>query len=219
MSWRRFANRTSRWQPGQIGQPPAPDGQSFQYTLNTLGRLADIEQFEDIILKSGDGGRITRVKDVARVELGSQSYDVSSELNAKPTVILIVYQSPDSNALDVSAQVRARMAELSQLFPEGVEHTVALDTTEFVAESIHEVVETLFIAVVLVFLTLYVFLQDWRATLIPAVTIPVSLIGTFLVMAALGFSINTLTLFGLLLAIGIVVDDAIIVVRERVATH
>ena len=203
---------------GQIGQPPAPEGQSFQYTINTLGRLADVAQFEDIILKTTADGRITRVRDVARIELGSQAYDVCGQLNGQPNATLIVYQLPGANALQVSERIRAKMDELAAAFPDGVEYTIALDTTDFVDESIREVVETLLIAVTLVFVTIYVFLQDWRATLVPAVTIPVSLIGTFVVMAALGFSINTITLFGLVLAIGIVVDDAIVVV-ENASRH
>ncbi len=203
---------------GQIGQPPAPPGQDFQYTVSTLGRLADVAQFEDVIIKTGAGGRLTRVRDVARVELGSRSYDVSGQFDGQPSAALGIFQLPGANALDVSNRVRAKMEELSAAFPAGIEYAIPFDATKFVRASIHDVVETLFIAVALVFVTLFVFLQDWRATLIPAVTIPVSLIGTFLVMAALGFSINMLTLFGLVLAIGIVVDDAIIVV-ENAARH
>ena len=203
---------------GQIGQPPAPPGQDFQYTVSTLGRLADVEQFEDVIVKTAQSGRITRVKDLARVELGSQGYDLSGQLNGQPNAALGIFQLPGANALQVADRVRAKMEELSAAFPTGLEYTIPFDTTKFVRASIHDVVETLFIAVALVFVTLFVFLQDWRATLIPAVTIPVSLIGTFLVMAALGFSINMLTLFGLVLAIGIVVDDAIVVV-ENASRH
>jgi len=203
---------------GQIGQPPAPAGQDFQYTVSTLGRLTDVEQFEEIIIKTAEGARITRLKDVARVELGSRTYDLSGQFNGEPTAAVVVFQLPGANALDVADQVRAKMEELSAAFPAGLEYAIPFDTTKFVRTSIREVIETLIIAVVLVFITLYVFLQDWRATLIPAVTIPVSLIGTFLVMAALGFSINMITLFGLVLAIGIVVDDAIVVV-ENAARH
>lgn len=198
---------------GQIGQPPAPPGQAFQYSINSLGRLTSVEQFAEIILKT-DGQRITRVKDVAEVELGSQNYNQSAVLNDATTAAISVYQLPGANALDVAEQVRHTMARMSANFPEGLEWSIPFDTTKAVEASIAEVYETLFIAIALVFLTIFVFLQDWRATLIPAVTIPVSLIGTFAVMAGLGFSINMLTLFGLVLAIGIVVDDAIVVVEN-----
>lgn len=205
---------------GQIGQSPAPEGQDFQYTVTATGRLSDVQQFEDIILKVDAFGRKTRIRDVARVELGSQTYDVSSFINRRPTAAVGVFQLPGANALDVADRVRAKMEELSQsdAFREGLEYIIPYDTTLFVRASIQEVVKTLFIAVGLVFLTLFIFLQDWRATIIPAATIPVSLIGTFLVMAALGYSINMITLFGLVLAIGIVVDDAIVVV-ENASRH
>jgi len=199
---------------GQIGAPPAPTGQDFQYTVNTLGRLADVGQFENIILKTGAGGRITRIKDVARVELGAQSYGITAQLSGAPTALLGISQLPGANALSLAEKIRAKMAEVSLTFPEGLEYRIPYDTTLFVKASIREVVETLLIAVLLVFLTIFVFLQDWRATLIPALTIPVSLIGTFAVMGLLGFSINMLTLFGIVLAIGIVVDDAIVVVEN-----
>ncbi|HED19229.1 MAG TPA: hydrophobe/amphiphile efflux-1 family RND transporter, partial [Gammaproteobacteria bacterium] len=203
---------------GQIGQPPAPPGQNFQYTVNVLGRLADIEQFEDIIVKTGAGGRITRLKDVARIELGAKNYDITSRLNGAPSASIAVFQLPGSNALDVSARVHAAMEEMSAFFPEGLEYTIPYDTTMFVAASIKQVYITLLEAAALVFLVLFIFLQDWRATLIPAVTIPVSLIGTLAVLLAMGFSLNMLTLFALVLAIGIVVDDAIVVV-EATVTH
>ncbi len=199
---------------GQIGQPPAPAGQSFQYAINSLGRLESVEQFEQIIVKTGEGGRVTRVHDVARVELGSQNYNQAAELNGNPTAAISIYQLPGANALEVAANVRSVMADLTRTLPEGLEWSIPFDTTEAVEASIAEVYETLFIAIALVFLTIFVFLQDWRATLIPAVAIPVSLIGTFAVMGAMGFSINMLTLFGLVLAIGIVVDDAIVVVEN-----
>ncbi|MDX2313012.1 MAG: efflux RND transporter permease subunit, partial [Gammaproteobacteria bacterium] len=202
---------------GQIGQPPAPRGQSFQYPVNVLGRLSEVEQFEDIIVKT-EGGRITRLKDVARVELGGKSYDITSRMNGAPSASIGVYQLPGANALDVATDVRALMAQMSRLFPEDMEYAVPYDTTIFVDESIKEVFITLFQAAGLVFLVLFLFLQDWRATLVPAVAIPVSLIGTFAVMSALGFSLNMLTLFGLVLAIGVVVDDAIVVV-EACVTH
>ena len=202
---------------GQIGQPPAPRGQSFQYPVNVLGRLSEVEQFEDIIVKT-EGGRITRLKDVARVELGGKSYDITSRMNGAPSASIGVYQLPGANALDVATDVRALMVQMSRLFPEDMEYAVPYDTTIFVNESIKEVFITLFQAAGLVFLVLFLFLQDWRATLVPAVAIPVSLVGTFAVMSALGFSLNMLTLFGLVLAIGVVVDDAIVVV-EACVTH
>ena len=202
---------------GQIGQPPAPAGQSFQYTVNVLGRLSDVEQFEDIIVKTGEGGRLTRIRDVARVELGAKVYDITSRLNGAPSASIAVYQLPGSNALDVSKQVRAALDEMSAFFPQGLEVSVPYDTTMFVNASIKQVYITLIEAALLVSLVLFLFLQDWRATLIPAVTIPVSLIGTLAVMLAMGFSLNMLTLFALVLAIGIVVDDAIVVVEATVA--
>ena len=198
---------------GQIGQPPAPRGQNFQYTVNVLGRLTDIEQFEEIIIKTGKGGRITRLKDIARIELGGKSYDITSGMNGAPSASVLIYQLPGANALDVAQQIRATMAELSTFFPEGMEYKIPFDTTIFVEESIKEVYVTLFQAAGLVFLVLFLFLQDWRATIIPGVAIPVSLIGTLAVMLMMGFSLNMLTLFGLVLAIGIVVDDAIVVVE------
>ncbi len=202
---------------GQIGQPPVPQGQSFQYAVNVLGRLTDIEQFEDIIVKTGEGGRITRLKDVARIELGGKVYDITCRLSGAPSAGIAVYQLPGSNALDVSHKVRAAMKEAKVFFPEGLEYRIPYDTTMFVDASIKQVFITLLEAMALVFLVLFLFLQDWRATLIPAVTIPVSLIGTLAVMLPLGFSINMLTLFGLVLAIGIVVDDSIVVVEATVA--
>ncbi len=199
---------------GQIGAPPAPPGQAFQYTVNVKGRLSDPEEFGNIIVRSLPGGRNLYVKDVARVELGSKSYAYKALLNGRPTAILGIYQTPGANALDVAARIHDKMEELKKTFPEGLDYSVPLDTTLFIADSIDEVVVTLFLAVLLVFLTLYLFLQDWRTTIIPGVAIPVSLIGTFMVMAALGFSINMISLFGLVLAIGIVVDDAIVVVEN-----
>ena len=202
---------------GQIGQPPVPSGQSFQYTVNVPGRLADVEQFEDIIIRYADEGGIVHLKDIARVELGGKSYDVRASLNGSPSAAIAVYQLPGANALDVATDVRAAMTELGSRFPAGMTYTIPYDTTIFVQKSIEEVYVTLFQAAGLVFLVLFLFLQDWRATLIPAVTIPVSLIGTFAVMGVLGFSLNMLTLFGLVLAIGIVVDDAIVVVEATTA--
>lgn len=201
---------------GQIGQSPAPRGQKFQYIVTLKGRLEDPDEFEDIVLKSGPDGRLTRVKDVGRVEVGSKSYFVSSTLNGRPCCALLVYQLPGANSIEVGDRLAGKLKELSADFPEGVEYRIAYDATKFIRASISEVKETLFVAVAVVFLVILIFLQDWRATLIPALAIPVSIIGTFAVMSALGFSINTLTLFGLVLAIGIVVDNAIVVVENTV---
>ncbi len=202
---------------GQIGRPPAPAEQKFQYAVNVLGRLSDIEQFEDIIIKTGEGDRITRLGDVARVELGAQVYDITSRLNGAVSASIAVYQLPGSNALEVSRQVRAALAELSAFFPEGLEYSIPYDTTMFVDASIKQVYKTLIEAALLVSLVVFLFLQDWRATLIPAVNILVALIGTFAALLAMGFSLNMATLFALVLAIGIVVDDAIVVVELTVA--
>ena len=199
---------------GQIGQPPALPGQSFQYTVTTRGRLSTPAEFEDIILRTRSDGSLLRVRDVARVELGAQSYGSFGRVGGKPAALIGIFQLPGANALDVSKGVQAAVARLAPSFPSGVTHARPYNTTEFVRVSIEEVVLTLFIAIGLVVLTVYVFLQDWRATLIPTMTIPVSLVGTFAVISVFGFSINTLTLFGLVLAIGIVVDDAIVVVEN-----
>ncbi len=198
---------------GQIGQPPAPPGQQKQYTVTTRGRLSTAAEFEDIILRARPGS-VVRLRDVARVELGAQSYASFGRVAGRPAALVGVFQLPNANALDVSRGVQAAMARLAPSFPSGVAHSRPYNTTEFVRVSIEEVVTTLLIAIGLVVLTVYVFLQDWRATLIPTLTIPVSLVGTFAVIGAFGFSINTLTLFGLVLAIGIVVDDAIVVVEN-----
>ena len=199
---------------GQIGQPPAPKGQQFQYPIITLGRLATVQEFEDIIVRTKPDGSVVRIRDVGRVDLGAQTYNSYSLLNGKPSIPVGVFQLPGGNALDVANQVRAAMDKLAPRFPPGVSYTIAYDTTTFVRESIKEVVITLLEALGLVILVVYVFLQGWRATLIPAITIPVSLIGTFALMQVMGFSINTLTMFGLVLAIGLVVDDAIVVVEN-----
>jgi hydrophobe/amphiphile efflux-1 (HAE1) family protein len=199
---------------GQIGQPPALPGQPFQYTVTTRGRLTTPAEFEDIILRTRSDGSLLRVRDVARVELGAQSYGSFGRVGGKPAALIGIFQLPGANALEVSKGVQAAVARLAPSFPSGVTHERPYNTTEFVRVSIEEVVLTLFIAVALVVLVVYVFLQDWRATLIPTMTIPVSLVGTFAVISVFGFSINTLTLFGLVLAIGIVVDDAIVVVEN-----
>jgi hydrophobe/amphiphile efflux-1 (HAE1) family protein len=199
---------------GQIGQPPAPAGQQFQYTVTTRGRLTTPAEFENIILRTRSDGSVLRVRDVARVELGAQSYASFGRVAGKPAALIGIFQLPDANALDVSHGVVSAVARLAPNFPSGVAYTRPYNTTEFVRVSIEEVVTTLLIAIGLVILTVFVFLQDWRTTLIPTLTIPVSLVGTFAVISLFGFSINTLTLFGLVLAIGIVVDDAIVVVEN-----
>jgi hydrophobic/amphiphilic exporter-1 (mainly G- bacteria), HAE1 family len=199
---------------GQIGQSPSEDRQDFQFAINVQGRLEEVADFENIVVKSLPGGRMIRVKDVARVELGAQTYDMSSQTGGKDCAAIGIFLQPGANALQTAQHVKDRMAELKEAFPPGLAYEIPFDTTIFVKESIDEVVQTLFIAVVLVFLTVLVFLQNWRATLIPAATIPVSLIGTFAAMAAMDVSINMLSLFGLVLAIGVVVDDAIVVVEN-----
>ncbi len=199
---------------GSIGQPPIPKGQQFQFTITTLGRLETVEEFEDIIIRANPDGSVVRIKDVATVELGAETYTTKAELDSGNTVGIGTYQLPGANALDLAKEIRAAMELLKENFPSGVDYAIIYDTTEFVTESIKEVVITLFEAFILVFIVVFIFLQNFRATLIPAITIPVSLIGTFALINALGFSINTLTLFGLVLAIGLVVDDAIVVVEN-----
>lgn len=199
---------------GKLGQGPNQLDQQFTYTIKTQGRLSDPKEFGNIIIKANPDGSIVRVRDIARVELGSQSYDGEARLNNHPTAFLVIYQQPDANAMDVAKGVKAAMEDLSKNFPEGVDYTIKFDTTDFIDASINEVVSTLFQAILLVILVVFGFLQNWRATLIPAIAIPVSLIGTFAVMLLLGFSINTITLFGLVLAIGVVVDDAIVVIEN-----
>ncbi|MEN6406439.1 MAG: efflux RND transporter permease subunit [Thermoguttaceae bacterium] len=203
---------------GQIGQPPVPSGQVFQFTMTTLGRLADPEQFADMIIKTDAQGRIVRMRDVTRIELGAQDYDQSCTLDGRPSVALSIYQLPGSNALKVAGLVKEKMRELKRGFPEDLDYAIVYDTTPFITESIHEVRQTLLDAVLLVALVVLLFLQNWRSAVIPLVAVPVAIVGTFAVMAALGFSLNNLTLFGLVLAIGIVVDDAIVVV-EAVEYH
>ncbi len=203
---------------GQIGQPPVPTGQVFQYTMSTLGRLKDPEQFADIILKTDTDGRIVRLRDVAKIELGAQAYDQSCTLDGKPSVALSIYQRPGSNALQTAQLVRDKMVELKERFPQGLDYAIVYDTTPFITESVSEVFNTLRDAILLVAIVVLVFLQNWRSTLIPLVAVPVAIIGTFAAMAMFGFSLNNLTLFGLVLAIGIVVDDAIVVV-EAVEHH
>src|SRR3989442_1622107 len=199
---------------GTIGQPPVPSGQDFQLTISTQGRLLDEQQFGDIIIKQGAQGQVTRIRDVARVELAARDYSVASQLSGNPAAALVIWQLPGSNAIETSDAVRAKLAELKKTFPPGVDYRVIYDTTLFARESIVAVVHTLFEAVLLVVLVVIVFLQNWRASIIPLFAVPVSLIGTFAVMLAFGFSLNNLSLFGLVLAIGIVVDDAIVVVEN-----
>lgn len=205
---------------GQLGQGPNEPDQMFTYTIKTQGRLSDEPDFENIIIRARPDGTIVRLEDVARVELGSQSYGGQASYNNADTGFLVIYQQPDANAISVAAEAKKVVEELSASFPEGVDYVIEFDTTDFIDESIREVVNTLFQAIALVILVVFLFLQNWRATLIPAIAIPVSLIGTFAVMLALGFSINTITLFGLVLAIGVVVDDAIVVIEnvERLIT-
>jgi multidrug efflux pump len=199
---------------GVIGQPPAPPGTAYQLTVSTLGRLAEAGEFADIVIRTGSDGRITRLGDVARVELGARDYSVNSYLSGEQAVAMAIAQRPGSNALATANRLRATMKDLSLYFPEGLEYKIVYDPTQFVAESIHDVIKTLYEAIALVVVVVLVFLQNWRASVIPLVAIPVSLIGTFGAMAALGFSLNSLSLFGLVLAIGIVVDDAIVVVEN-----
>ncbi|MFN9373265.1 MAG: efflux RND transporter permease subunit [Planctomycetaceae bacterium] len=203
---------------GQIGQPPVSSGQVFQYTMNTLGRLSDQEQFGDMIVRSDAGGRLVRLRDVARIELGALAYDQVCTLDGQPTVALSIYQLPGTNALETARDVRQRMDELKERFPTGIDYAIVYDTTPFIQESVNEVFFSLRDAVVLVALVVLVFLQGWRAAVIPLIAVPVAIVGTFAAMVAAGFSLNTLTLFGLVLAIGIVVDDAIVVV-EAIERH
>ncbi|MGB7258226.1 MAG: efflux RND transporter permease subunit, partial [Pseudolabrys sp.] len=198
---------------GQIGMPPAPNSVSFQYTLNVAGRLDDAKEFTDVIVKTGSAGEITRVRDIGHVELGAQTYGQVFTLNGKPAAGLAIFLAPGANALDVAHEVKGRMAELAREFPPGLVQDIPFDTTVFVKASIDEVYKTLIEAGILVLIVILVFLQDWRAMLVPATTVPVTIIGAFAAMAALGFTVNFATLFAIVLAIGIVVDDAIIVVE------
>lgn len=199
---------------GALGAPPAPTATSFQLSINAQGRLVSEEEFENIIIRVGDDGEITRLKDIARVELGSSQYALRSLLNNQPAVAIPIFQRPGSNAIQISNEVRDKMAELKKNFPEGMDFSIVYDPTIFVRGSIEAVVHTLFEALILVVLVVILFLQTWRASIIPLAAVPVSLIGTFAVMHMFGFSLNALSLFGLVLAIGIVVDDAIVVVEN-----
>jgi HAE1 family hydrophobic/amphiphilic exporter-1 len=198
---------------GQVGAPPAPDGQSFQYTIEVSSRLDDPDQFGAVIVKTGANGDMTRVRDIGRVELGAQTYGQFFNLDGQQAAGLAVFLSPGANALDVAGRVEARMKELSREFPQGLAFSIPFDTTIFVSQAIHEVYKTLIEAALLVLIVILLFLQDWRAMLVPATTVPVTIIGAFAAMLALGFSVNLSTLFAIVLAIGIVVDDAIVVVE------
>ncbi len=207
-------NEQNRQNPaGSLGQPPAPMGTDFQYPVNATGRLLEPEQFDNIILRANPDGSLLRIKDVGRVELGAQDYKAFNRLSGKDAAILIVLLSPGANAVETGDRVQAFLREASQNFPAGLKYEISFDATRFVRASIEEVVQTLFEAVLLVILVVFVFLQSWRATLIPLLAVPVSIIGTFALFPFLGFSINMTSLFGLVLAIGIVVDDAIVVVE------
>ncbi|MDJ1158515.1 multidrug efflux RND transporter permease subunit [Chelatococcus sp. SYSU_G07232] len=199
---------------GALGQQPAPADARFQLTVQTQGRFTDVRQFREVIVKAGAEGRLVRLQDVARVELGAKDYVTNSYLNNKEAVAIGVFQRPGTNALRASEDIIRKMDELKKDFPKGVDYTIVYNPTEYIAASVEEVYKTLFEAVILVVLVVIVFLQSWRTAIIPIIAIPVSLVGTFAVMAAFGFSLNTLTLFGLVLAIGIVVDDAIVVVEN-----
>jgi HAE1 family hydrophobic/amphiphilic exporter-1 len=203
---------------GQVGSEPIPKGQQFTYSVQAQGRMTSPEEFGEIIIRESTGGAVVRVKDVARVELGAQAYNMVSRLDGKEAAIIAAYQLPGSNAVQAANEIRKLMAELKGRLPEDVDYVVSLDTTEAVNEGMKEIVLTLVIAIVLVLIVVFVFLQGWRATLIPLLAVPVSLVGTFIFFPLFGFSVNTLSLFGLVLAIGLVVDDAIVVV-EAVERH
>src|SRR4030081_2921802 len=203
---------------GQIGGEPAPVNQQFTYSVLAQGRLSSPEQFENVIVREAPDGGTVRVKDFSRVELGAQDYSIISRLNGKPAIVIPVYQLPGSNAVQTAAGVRKLMAEMKQSFPQDMDYAVSLDQTTAVTEGMKEIIQTLLIAIALVILVVYLFLQDWRATLIPLLAVPVSLVGTFALFPLFGFSINTLSMFGLVLAVGLVVDDAIVVV-ESVQRH
>ncbi|WP_045226568.1 efflux RND transporter permease subunit [Methyloterricola oryzae] len=203
---------------GKIGGEPVPPGQEFTYAVRAQGRLQTEEQFGNIVLRADSSGSIVRIKDVGRIELGAQSYDMMGRLNGKPAALVALYQLPGSNAIAAADGAKKMMEELKTRFPEDLDYVIALDTTLAVTEGINEIVHTLFEALVLVIIVVFIFLQGWRATLIPLLAVPVSLVGTFALFPLFGFSINTLSLFGLVLAIGLVVDDAIVVV-EAVEHH
>src|SRR5437588_5218060 len=199
---------------GVLNQPPTASPGAFQLNVETLGRLVDPRQFGNIIVRTDPSGRVTRIRDVARVELGAQDYSANSYLDERQAVALLIFQRPGSNALATADRIKATIGELARSFPSGLQYDIVYNPTEFIAESVREVQKTIFEAVILVVIVVILFLQTWRASIIPIVAIPVSLIGTFAVLAAFGFSLNNLSLFGLVLAIGIVVDDAFVVVQN-----
>src|SRR5260370_19203516 len=203
---------------GQVGSEPIPSGQKFTYTVRAQGRLQTPEEFGDIVVRANPDGSLVRVKDIARIDLGAQSYNLRGRLNGKPGAILALYQLPGTNAVKAAQGVRKLMAEARERFPADMDYVVSLDQTRAVTEGMREIVKTLFEALALVVFVVFIFLQWWRATLIPLCAVPVSLVGTFVLFPLFGFSINTLSLFGLVLAIGLVVDDAIVVV-EAVERH
>src|SRR4029077_6987907 len=198
---------------GQVGSEPAPPGQEYTYSVRARGRRASPEDFGQIVVRETPDGGIVRVNDVARVELGSQDYANIGRFNGKPSAVIAVYQLPGSNAVQAAEGVNKLMSEAKRRFPQDVDYSIPLDTTHAVTEGMREIIVTLGIAILLVIVVVYIFLQGWRATLIPLLAVPVSLVGTFVFFPLFGFSINTLSLFGLVLAIGLVVDDAIVVVE------
>src|SRR4030088_2447374 len=203
---------------GHVGGAPAPKGQEYTYSVRAQGRLTSPEEFGNIILRELPNGGIVRVRDVARIELGAQDYTLSGRINGKPGAVIAVYQLPGTNAVDAARGVRKLMEEAKKRFPQDMDYVMSLDTTEAVTAGIRDIVVTILISIALVAIVVFLFLQGWRATLIPMLAVPVSLIGTFVMFPVFGFSINTLSLFGLVLAIGLVVDDAIVVV-EAVERH
>ena len=211
---RALNEQNAQFAAGKVGQSPAPAGQELVYTITTPGRLADPKQFAEVILRANADASALRLKDVARVELAAKDYDFIGRVNGEPTTLVGIFLQPGANALEVAGEVRRTLADAAERFPAGLAYSIPYDTTRFVEVSIREVLKTLLEAMLLVFLVVYLFLQSWRATLIPFAAVPVSLIGTFAGLFLLGYSINTLTLFGLVLAIGIVVDDAIVVLEN-----
>src|SRR4026209_911385 len=206
--------QNAQFAAGKVGQSPAPPGQELVYTITTRGRLADPKEFEDILVRTNSDGSSLRLKDVARVELASKDYDFIGRINGREATLVGIFLQPGANALGVAGEVKRTVADIAKRFPQGLSYSVPYDTTRFVEVSIKEVCETLLIAMLLVFLVVYLFLQSWRATLIPFAAVPVSLIGTFAGLLMLGYTLNTLTIFGMVLAIGIVVDDAIVVLEN-----
>lgn len=209
-----LSEQNAQFAAGKIGQTPINTGQEMVYSITTKGRLSSVEEFENVILRANADGSLLRLKDVARIELGSKNYEFIGRVNANPATLVGIFLQPGANALSVAQEVQATVKELAKQFPEGLTYSTPYDTTRFVEVSIREVLKTLAEAMVLVFLVVYVFLQNWRATLIPTLAVPVSLLGTFAGLQMLGYSINTLTLFGMVLSIGIVVDDAIVVLEN-----